>query len=352
VEDSRLVVLNALDAAERGAGVHPRLRLVSARVEHEAWVAECIDHVGRAVCFRARAIANATGAWVNDCLGRCGVAPRAAVRLVKGSHLVFPRLYDGEHAYLLQNADRRVVFLIPYERDFTLVGTTDVPYTANPATPAISAEEAQYLCECASHFLRARLAPGDAVASYSGVRPLHDDGSASEARQVSRDYRLELQHDVGAPILSVYGGKITTYRRLAEHALQLLLPALGLREDDGWTDREPLPGGDIADGDLARFTRDAQVRWHGIDAALVGRLARSYGTRTARVLGAARTVADLGGDLGLGLTRREVDYLVDQEWARTPDDVLARRSRLGLKADAALKRGLEDYFSTNARSMT
>lgn len=352
VEDSRLVVLNALDAAERGAGVHTRMRLLSARVERGAWLADCSDHAGRPQRFRARALANATGAWVNDCVARCGLAPRAAVRLVQGSHLVFPRLYDGEHAYLLQNTDRRVVFLIPYERDFTLLGTTDVPYAADPAVPRISAEEAFYLCDCANRFLRARLRPQDAVSSYSGVRPLHDDGSASQAQQVSRDYRLELQREAGAPLLSVYGGKITTYRRLAEHALQELLPALGRRDDERWTDREPLPGGDLGDGDLARFTRAARQRWSGIDAALIERLARSYGTRMARIIGAARTTADLGRDFGLGLTRRELDYLVGQEWARAPEDVLARRSRLGLRADGALRRELEDYFSTKARSIT
>ncbi len=227
-----------------------------------------------------------------------------------------------------------------------------MPYTASPAEPRITADEAHYLCECANHFLRTQLRPQDAVSSYSGVRPLHDDGSASAAQQVSRDYRLELQQEAGAPLLSVYGGKITTYRRLAEHAMQLLLPTLGVRDDESWTALEALPGGDIADGDLARFTRDAQSRWSGIDAALLARLARSYGTRMARILGAANTTADLGRDFGLGLTQRELDYLVEQEWARSPDDVLARRSRLGLRADAALRHALDDYFSTKARSIT
>ena len=351
VEDSRLVVLNALDAAERGAGIHPRMRLSSAQANGGQWLADCVDDSGVTHRFRSRALVNATGAWVNDCVARCGLAPRAAVRLVKGSHLVFPRLYDGDHAYLLQNADRRVVFLIPYERDFTLVGTTDVPYAGDPAGPRIEPDEAQYLCDCANRFLRTRIRPADAVASYSGVRPLHDDGSAAQAQQVSRDYRLELQTDTGAPLLSVYGGKITTYRRLAEHALELLLPALGA---DGarWTAGEPLPGGDFAGGDLARFTRESQARWSAVDPALVARLARTYGTRMARILGGARTMQELGQDFGLGLTRREVDYLVAQEWARTPEDVLVRRTRLGLRADPALARELRDYFSTNARSIT
>jgi glycerol-3-phosphate dehydrogenase len=353
VEDSRLVVLNAQDAAERGARVHVHTRLLGASVEGGRWVARCERADGAPLTLRARALVNATGAWVNEVVARCGLAPRTHVRLVKGSHLVFPRLYDGDHAYLLQNPDRRVVFLIPYERDFTLLGTTDVPFDGDASKPRLSEDEARYLCDCANRFLRRTLQPEDAVGEYSGVRPLHDDGSAALAQQVSRDYRLEVQTEAGAPLLSVYGGKITTYRRLAEHALSLLLPALEREPGDEWTAMTPLPGGDIANGDLPRFTRESCARWPGVDAALVGRLARTYGTRLARILGGASDTAGLGADLGQGLTERELEYLVAAEWARTPDDVLLRRTRLGLRdVDGALARALAGYFSTKARSMT
>jgi glycerol-3-phosphate dehydrogenase len=344
VDDSRLVVLNALDAASRGACILPRTELLGATPCPAGWRVEIADRArGARRHLRARALVNATGAWVNDLLGRCDVAPRQRLRLVKGSHLVLRRQYEGEHAYLLQSPDGRVVFAIPYEGEYTLVGTTDVPYAGDAGQVTIDAAEVNYLLDCLNRFLRRPASAGDIVWTYAGVRPLYDDGSAQAAQQVSRDYHLELQHGAqGAPLLSVYGGKITTYRRLAEAALEQLLPALGLPAGETWTDRQPLPGGDIPGGDLAAFMQRACARWPQLPPPLVRRLARTYGTRMGMVLGDARQLQDLGRDFGAGLTAAEVQYLVANEWARSAEDILWRRTRLGLALPASAVHDLQD----------
>ncbi|HXS31248.1 MAG TPA: glycerol-3-phosphate dehydrogenase, partial [Steroidobacteraceae bacterium] len=232
VEDSRLVVLNAMDAAARGASIRTHTQLTGARAEAGLWRVSCRDASGRTSTLTARALLNATGAWVNDVLKRLDIAPRQRLRLVKGSHLILRRIHDGDQACLLQSPDRRVIFMIPFEQQYTLVGTTDVPYDADPAAPGIDATEQQYLLDGLNRFLRRPVVPADIVATYSGVRPLFDDGSSASAQKVSRDYHLELQHGSGgAPVLTVYGGKITTYRRLAEHALQRLASELEIPGD-------------------------------------------------------------------------------------------------------------------------
>jgi glycerol-3-phosphate dehydrogenase len=338
VDDARLVVLNALDAAERGASVRTRTRLLSARPADGGWLAICAARSdGARTAIRARAIVNATGAWARTLLGEAlGLDSPQHLRLVKGSHLVVRRLYEGDHAYLLQSPDRRVVFTIPYEDDFTLVGTTDVPFDGDPARISVDDAEVAYLCDCVGRFFARPLSQADIVWRYAGVRALHASGAAS-AQTESRDYRLELEHaEGGAPVLSVFGGKITTYRRLAENALALLLPALGMDERTAWTDQEPLPGGDLPQADSATFLAHALARWNGLPPALVARLARLYGTRMARIVGAARTPEALGEDLGGGLTTAEVHYLAREEWAQTAEDILWRRTKAGLHgADAA-----------------
>jgi len=338
VDDARLVVLNAMDAAERGAQVRTRTRLVSARREAGCWLADCEDRgTGQGLTIRARALVNAAGAWAGSLPSEAlGIAPRDRLRLVKGSHLVFPRLYEGNHAYLLQSPDRRVVFAIPYEDDYTLIGTTDAPFEGDPTRVEVSDTEVDYLCQCVSRFFRRPLRAEDIAWRYAGVRALHDSGDAS-AQAVSRDYHLELDAtDDGAPLLSVFGGKITTYRRLAESVLERLLPRLGLRDAAPWTDGTPLPGGDLPDADMARFTAHAVERWSALPPPLVRRLARLYGTRMAHILGAARAMVDLGENFGGGLTQAEVDYHVREEWARTAEDILWRRTKTGLHgADAA-----------------
>jgi glycerol-3-phosphate dehydrogenase len=342
VEDSRLVVLNALDAAERGARIHTKTQFESAEVRDGIWHVACVERdTGRHVRLRARALINATGAWVNDVLHRLSIVPRQRLRLVKGSHLIVRRLYEGDHAYLLQSPDRRVVFAIPYEGDFTLLGTTDVPFHGDPGKVDIDASERAYLTGCANRFFRRPIADHDVVASFSGVRPLHDDGADQSAQQVSRDYHLDLQTS-GAPILTVYGGKITTYRRLAETAMAALQPLLHHAESQDWTARDPLPGGDLPHADLAAFTVQCQTRWPDLPAGLITRLARLYGTRCARLLGNARTTLDLGRDYGAGLHAAEVEYLVRTEWARSADDILLRRTRLGLIVDESAVHDLQD----------
>ena len=325
VEDSRLVVLNAVDAAERGASIRTRTRLASARRQDGAWQAVLATEAGEET-VQARKIVNAAGPWVGQVLaGALGRNEAARTRLVKGSHIVVPRLYEGEHAYLLQNPDKRVIFVIPYEGAFSLIGTTDLPWDRDAGQVEISPEETAYLCEAAGRWMARPLAPADVVWSYSGVRPLHDDGAES-ASAVTRDYVLELDApEDAAPALSIYGGKITTYRRLAEAALARL--GVG---GASWTGAAPLPGGDLPGADFARFLADLRAAYPFLPPALAHRLARAYGTRVTAILGQAKSLDDLGADFGGGLTEAELAHLRTHEFARTPQDVLWRRSKLGL----------------------
>ncbi|MBA2934074.1 glycerol-3-phosphate dehydrogenase [Sphingomonas sp. CGMCC 1.13654] len=341
VEDSRLVVLNALDARERGADIRTRTRFTGAARDAEGWIATIAGEDGERT-VRARAIVNAAGPWVDHVVGAArGAHPERPPRLVKGSHIIVPRLFDGEHAYILQNLDKRIAFAIPYERDFTLIGTTDVPWHDDPAAPAISVEETAYLCASVSRYFAKPVNPEDVVHSYSGVRPLFDDGSTS-ASAVTRDYVLKLGEENGPQILSVFGGKITTYRRLAEHALEKLAPFLPPMGEP-WTDREPLPGGDV--GDFELLLSEIRRRWPFLSERTSWRLARAYGSRVNRVLRDATSLAELGEDLGGGLHTREVDYLVTQEWARTADDILWRRSKLLLHVPPGTRERLERYLA-------
>jgi glycerol-3-phosphate dehydrogenase len=347
VDDARLVVLNALDANERGARIQTRTRCTAAQRKAQHWEATLEDReTGERSTIRARALVNATGPWVagfiDDVLG---LALRRKLRLVKGSHIVVRRLFDGPHAYILQHTDRRIVFAIPYERDFTLIGTTDIFYEGDPAGVSISSAEIDYLCQVInSHFVK-QIAPNDVVWTYTGVRPLHDDESAS-ASAVTRDYVLELdEQDGGAPLLSVFGGKITTYRKLAEHALGRLKPNF-VRMGAAWTHAAPLPGGDMPEGDFERFAREQQQRWSWLPGDLVQRYARSYGTRMHRMLDGAHGTNDLGVHFGDGLYGREVEYLVGTEWAMTAADVLWRRSKLGLHVSSETVAGLERWFGS------
>ena len=322
VEDSRLVVLNAMDARERGAEIRTRTRFVGASRDRDGWTVRIADEAGAESEVRAGALVNAGGPWVDRVLRGALPGETHGRRLVKGSHIIVRRRFEGEHAYILQNEDRRIIFAIPYEQDFTLIGTTDIAVEEVTGPPAITPEEIAYLCENASHYLADPVTPADVVATYSGVRPLYDDG-AQNASAVTRDYVLKLAEGEGPQILSIYGGKITTYRRLAEHALEKLaphLPAMGRP----WTGTKPLPGGDMTD--FETFRADVGRRWPFLPEALARRLARAYGTRIERVLGNSASLADLGEDLGGGLYTREVDYLVAQEWARSAEDILWRRS--------------------------
>lgn len=340
VEDSRLVVLNAMDAAERGATIHTRTRVTHAESANGIWTVRCQQASGEQITLRANALVNATGAWVNELLGLLAIQPRQRLRLVKGSHLVLRRQFAGEHAYLLQSPDRRVIFAIPFEQEYTLLGTTDVPFNGDPGAVSIDSGERDYLLACANRFFRRSVTAADVVTTYSGVRPLFDDGTSETAQQVSRDYHLEFQRSSGgAPVLTVYGGKITTYRRLAEAALSLLRPDA---EDGSWTADEALPGGDFPDADLERFTAHALQRWSSLSPPLVRRLARLYGTRMAQILGNATRMDEPAICEGIDVTLAEVRYLVEKEWARSADDILWRRTRLGLAASPLAVDQLQD----------
>jgi glycerol-3-phosphate dehydrogenase len=287
----------------------------------------------------ARVLVNAAGPWVarvNDAV--LGQPTDAPVRLVKGSHIVVPRLFEHDHAYTFQSGDGRVVFAIPYEQEFTLIGTTDLDFQGDPATAAITAEEIAYLCGVASDYMREPLTPDRVVWSFAGVRPLYDDG-ASKAKDATRDYVLALDAARGeAPRLTVYGGKITTYRRLAEAALAKLSPFLSAAP--AWTRDVPLPGGDFAHDGVPALVAQARARWRFLDATQANRLVRAYGTRMDRVL------ADASGDAAIGgiLYASEVRYLMRHEWAAQPDDVLWRRSKLGLHLGPADVAALGDFM--------
>jgi glycerol-3-phosphate dehydrogenase len=335
VDDSRLVVTNAIDAAQRGATVLPRTKFVHARIEQQHWVATCVDQITQSPReIRARAIVNAAGPWVEKVLTDF-IGPRHDLhaRLVKGRHIDVPRMYEGDQAYLLQNPDGRVVFTIPYEQHFTLLGTTDVPFEGDPHTAVISPEEIQYLCDTANRYFRRMLAPQDVLWTYAGVRPLVED-EASSASRVTRDYKLLLTHqDDQPPLLSVFGGKITTYRRLAEAALEKLQPSLDFTKPE-WTDESELPGGDLPQGDPDAFVDNIRQRWPFVPETMALRLAHAYGTRVELILHTARELKDLGEDYGGYLTDAEVAYLRTHEWALEPDDFLWRRTKCGLHMSA------------------
>ena len=323
VEDSRLVVLNAKDAARRGAEIRVGCEFLGATRDAEGWTVRLSSGE-----VRARALVNAAGPWVMQALGAAHVAPPGRVRLVRGSHIVLPALYQGAHAFILQNDAGRVVFVIPYEGRFSLVGTTDV-VQAEATAPQCTEEEVDYLCAAVGRQFRVAPRAADVVWRYSGVRPLYDDGEANPSA-ITRDYVLKLD-DAGAPLLSVFGGKITTYRRLAEEALERL-GAPGAP----WTASAPLPGGDFTGGLPALEAR--LPGW--LPPALRHRLARAYGTEALALLGDAQGMADLGQDHGAGLTDRELDWLRREEWARTAEDVLWRRSKLGLHLAAEQRAAL------------
>jgi glycerol-3-phosphate dehydrogenase len=324
VDDSRLVVLNAIDAARHGAEIATRTALVSARRDGDAWRAELSD--GRTVA--ARILVNAAGPWVAEALALTGANARSGVRLIKGSHIVVPRIFDGDHAYMLQQPDRRIVFAIAYEGDKTLIGTTDVP-VEKPEDATISADEVAYLCAAANHYFKRQIGPADVVRTYSGVRPLYDDG-ASEAKAVTRDYVLELDTN-GPPLLSVFGGKITTARHLAEEAVE----KLGLKP--GGTRDAMFPGGNI--GDFDTFLADVRRRYPFLTADQAHRMSRGYGAMLHDFV-----ASEMGEDFGGGLTAREVDWLVSHEWARTADDILWRRTKLGLVLNNAQQARLAAYL--------
>ncbi len=339
VEDSRLVVLNARDAAIRGAEIAPRARCVSgARVDGLWHLTIRDDRSGRSRTVKAKTLVNAAGPWVGEVLASVlrSNTP-ATVRMVQGSHIVVRRLYPEEHCYIFQNADGRIFFVIPYERDFTLIGTTDQDYQGDPGQVHATEPEIAYLCRAASEYFVRPITPADVVWTYSGVRPLYDDG-ASAAQAATRDYVLTLDAPEGEPaLLSIFGGKITTFRRLAEAALEKLAPHLpppsGLPQ--GWTGRERLPGGDFPTDGYDALVAKIRGDYPFLAVGTAKRLVRAYGTDAAVLLGEARLASDMGEVYGADLTDAELRYLVQFEWVTTARDIVWRRSKLGLRLDAA-----------------
>lgn len=345
VEDSRLVALNARDAADRGATILTRTRAVSAVRGAEDWTVTLQDRATRSTQeVRARMVVNAAGPWVGQVLNATlGQNTAAKVRLVQGSHIVVRRLYDHDRCYFFQNPDGRIFFAIPYETDFTLIGTTDRDYEGNPADVRATPEEIDYICRSASDYFAKPVTPGDVVWSYSGVRPLYDKGDGA-AQAATRDYVLDLDAGGGrAPLLSVFGGKLTTYRKLAEHALSLMAPHLpaGIGQGEGWTGRETLPGGDFPIDGFAALVAEIRRGWPFLAADHARRLVRHYGTQARTILGGAKTLADLGRDFGATLTEAEVDHLVSREWARSAVDIAWRRTKLGLRLTPAQLEALD-----------
>lgn len=338
VDDARLVVLNARDAADRGADIRTRTEVTALERNAGGWRIVTTDGV-----FHARAVVNAAGPSVLDLLHRAHRPTDRQMRLVRGSHIVVPRLFDHPHAYFFQLPDGRIFFAIPYERDFTLIGTTDSDHDGPLEQVRASAAEIAYLCEAANRYFARAIVPADVVWTYAGVRPLIDDGS-DKPEAATRGYRLELDDGEGAPLLSVFGGKITTYRHLAEAAMAKLAPHLPVLAGDGWTADAPLPGGDFPmtgrDALIAGLARDYPF----LEAATAARIGAAYGTRARDWLGEARSGADVGEAFGAGLSEAECRYLVAREWAMTPEDIVWRRTKLGLRLNADQVGRLADWL--------
>ena len=342
VDDARLVVLNAMAARERGARIHTRAHCLSARRSDGLWHVELQQAGGKHFTLRAKALVNATGPWVARFLDENLQQPSPyGLRLVQGSHIIVPRLHEGEHAYILQSEDQRIVFALPYLDRYTLIGTTDRDYQGDPAKAAIGEDEIRYLLEvCNAHFRR-QLAPEDILHSFAGVRPLRDDESQHPA-VVTRDYSLSLKTEQGAPLLSIFGGKLTTYRRLAEAAMTELrpfFPNMGLP----WTAHVSLPGGEGMSTPAA-LARELNIRIEGIDEPLAQRWASQYGSRVWAMLGEARSIDELGKRIGQNLYAKEVDYLCREEWATQVEDILWRRSKLGMTFTADEQERLRRYL--------
>jgi glycerol-3-phosphate dehydrogenase len=345
VDDARMVVLNARDAADRGALILPRTRVVAARREGGLWTIETVGaSTGRTETYQARMLVNAAGPWVDQVIREAfGNNDARHVRLVQGSHIVVKRKFEGSRAYFFQNRDNRIIFAIPYENDFTLIGTTDRDYSGNPKDVKISEEETTYLCNAASEYFREPVRPADIVWTYSAVRPLFDDG-ASKAQEATRDYVLKVDVTQGAPLLNVFGGKLTTYRRLSEHALEKIAEAIGTK-GHSWTAKSHLPGGDFPAQGYEEEVVKLKARYPFLEERHARRLVRRYGTCAATILDGAARMQDLGHHFGGDLYEAEVKYLVDREWAISAEDVLWRRTKDGLRLSETERQYLEEYMA-------
>lgn len=344
VDDARLVVLNALGAQDKGASVLPRTACTSLTVDGSEWQATLRDvDTGGERQLQARAVVNAAGPWVNDIVGRvAGSNSRRAVRLVKGSHIIVPKFWEGQQAYLVQNHDKRVIFINPYEGDKALIGTTDISYDGAPEDVVADIEEVSYLIAAVNRYFKQKLCPEDVIETFSGVRPLFDDGQGNPSA-VTRDYVLDLDSARGAPILNIFGGKITTFRKLAEHAVDEL-SSIFPQMRPAWTADTPLPGGDMPQADFESFLGDIHTRYPWLPRSLAKHYARLYGTRLTKIVGQATTLQGLGQQFSPLLFEAEITYLIQHEWARTSEDILNRRTKHGLHLTDEERRVLEAWF--------
>ncbi len=360
VDDARLVVVTAMDAAARGADIRVRTEMRSARREGDCWKVELLDRrTGKTQVVEAKVLVNAAGPWISEVIyQRFSMESALKTRLVRGSHIVVPRIFSHDRAYIFQNADLRIIFAIPYEEDFTLIGTTDVDYLGDPGAAAISKDEIQYLCEAASEYFSVPIRPGDVTWTFSGVRPLYGEAGTA-AQEATRDYVLDFQGGVDSakggaeepPLINVFGGKLTTYRRLAEEALKLLkgrIPGLG----PAWTRGVPLPGGDFPADGMGGLVDGLASEFPALPPALIDRMAHAYGTRTRELLAGVENPEQMGHHFGTGLYEREVVYLIEHEWAASAADILWRRSKLGLRMSSEEVRGLDKWLKEHYPALT
>lgn len=329
-DDARLVILNAMQAQQRSAVILPRTRFINAKQEHNQWLCELENSNTEEKFFvRSHILINATGPWVDQILKGMKIPSKHHISLVKGSHIVIPKFYDHNFAYTLQNEDKRVIFVIPYLEDYCLIGTTEQHYTGDLSQPHIKEEEKNYLCKAVNRYFNKTIHPSDIKWSYSGIRPLQSD-EAKNPSAITRDYSLELDSSQGAPLLSIFGGKITTYRKLAEHALSIVKPFLA-HTGDNWTSQQPLPGGDIPNANFNSFLHELNQQYPWLPTTQIERYAKNYGTLTHQLLSNKKSLQDLGKHFGADLYECEIEYLKRHEWAQTAEDILWRRTKLGLK---------------------
>ena len=351
VDDARLVVLNAIAAKEKGAEICVRTECVSARRDGDVWAIETLNHdTGEKSQYTADLVINAAGPWVDAVLGSAfGKNDAKNVRMVQGSHIVMPKMYDHDNCYIFQNGDGRIIFAIPYTQDTTLIGTTDKDYEGNPRDAKISQEEIEYLCNAASEYFEKPVLQENIVWTYSGVRPLYDDG-ASAAQEATRDYIFKQEggkgsdsSETGAPLINIFGGKITTYRELAERMMDKIEGNLGTKGRP-WTERAPLPGGDFPTQGFDGLVTKMSALYPFMENATLRRMCHAYGTRLSMVLGTATSIDQLGQDFGAGLLEAEVRYLTTNEWAANADDIVWRRSKLGLVMSDKQIAALDDWM--------
>lgn len=344
VDDARLVILNAMHAREKGAEIVTRTQCIAAQREQGYWLVT-MQNAQTSYQIKAKVLVNAAGPWVAKFIAEeLNLASPYGIRLIQGSHIIVPKIYEGDKAFIMQNDDQRIVFAIPYLDKYTMIGTTDREYTGDPAQVKISQEEMDYLLAVSNAHFKTQIAQCDVISTFAGVRPLCDDESANPAA-VTRDYTLALsQQDASqAPLLSVFGGKLTTYRKLAEAAMKQLQPFFS-NLSPSWTAKEVLPGAENLTT-VAALTADIQDKIFDVSMSLAQRWAHAYGTRVWEMLGEATTLQQLGQDFGCGLYAREVDYLFDHEWAQYAEDVLWRRSKLALEFNSQQSERLEAYLA-------